>query len=181
MRPATIGKTRDSVLSRLKEEVALQRDFTGLNEAAFLSLVWTWQRLERAGRQFFAQHAVTDVQFNVLMVLWDHRGRSLRQHELADLLVVNRASAGAVLDRMERNGWITRRSDPADRRAICVKINSNGIAKLNEVRPGYYELLAQLFRKDDEPQQRQLLEYFDTLRARLDAIGAAGHKDDNDG
>ncbi len=32
------------------------------------------------------------------------------------MLEVDRASAGRMIDRMERNGWVERRPDPADRR-----------------------------------------------------------------
>src|SRR4030081_1881686 len=89
-----------ALVSRLKSEIALNREFTGLAEAAFLSLVWTWQRLEKLGLRFFPAYGITDVQFNVLMILWDYRDREppLCQAELAELLVVNRASVGSVLD-----------------------------------------------------------------------------------
>ena len=41
------GKSRRlaAATDRLKAEIALNRDFTGLSEVAFLSLVWTWKRL----------------------------------------------------------------------------------------------------------------------------------------
>jgi len=163
------GKSRRlaAATDRLKAEIALNRDFTGLSEVAFLSLVWTWKRLERAGRQFFEGHGLTDAQFNALMILWDYRGRPLRQHELADLLVVNRASAGSVLDRMEPNGWIERVPDPADRRAMMVTITKGGIAKLNEVRAPYYRLMDGIFAPHDEAVLSELVVTCDALRGHL--------------
>ena len=38
------------------------------------------------------------------------------QSELADMLELDRASAGRMLDRMEKGGWIERRADAGDRR-----------------------------------------------------------------
>lgn len=168
MRPGKVG----AAVKRLKEEIALNREFTGLPEASFLSLVWTWQRIERTGRLFFPQFGITDVQFNVLMILWDYRHRALRQHELADILVVNRASAGGVLERMERSGWIERVPDPMDRRARQVRLAAPGVAKLEEVRGPYYRLLASVYRDEDEAALRAQLLFFDTIRARLDAAEA---------
>ena len=48
----TAGKRKEA-LQRLRSEIALNRDFADEREAAFLSLVWTWLRVERAGRTFF--------------------------------------------------------------------------------------------------------------------------------
>src|SRR4051812_44768770 len=101
----------DTEMSRLKQEIALNRDFVDNGEALFLSVAWTWSCIEKMGRRFFAAYGVTDSQFNALMILWDYRTRPLRQHELADLLVVNRASAGGVIERLERNGWVRRKVD----------------------------------------------------------------------
>lgn len=45
-----------------------------------------------------------------------HRRPGASQTELAEMLEVEKASAGRMLDRMERDGWIVRKADPADRR-----------------------------------------------------------------
>ena len=45
-----------------------------------------------------------------------HRRPGASQTELADMLEIDRASAGRMIDRMERNGWVERRPDRTDRR-----------------------------------------------------------------
>ncbi|MCW5746221.1 MAG: MarR family transcriptional regulator [Alphaproteobacteria bacterium] len=45
-----------------------------------------------------------------------HRRPGASQTELADMLEVEKASAGRMVDRMERNGWVVRRADASDRR-----------------------------------------------------------------
>ncbi|APV50694.1 hypothetical protein BWI17_13980 [Betaproteobacteria bacterium GR16-43] len=156
-----------AALSRLVGEISLNRDFTGLHEAAFLSLAWTWQRLEHVGRVFFPRYGITGVQFNVLMILDDYRGRAFRQHELAEILVVNRASAGSVIDRMQRAGWIERAADPQDRRAQLVSLAAAGRAKLKEVKGPYYRLLDSVFGEEDAKELRAAILFFDRLRVRL--------------
>jgi DNA-binding MarR family transcriptional regulator len=157
----------ETALRRLRSQIALNRDFRGAGEAAFLALVWTWQQLEAAGRAFFPRYGITDVQFNVLMILWDYRERPLRQHELADILVVNRASAGGVIARVERAGWIERQVDPGDTRARLVRLTRAGIAKLEEVRGPYYRLLSRVFRDADGAALTGFIEYLDEVRSRL--------------
>jgi MarR family transcriptional regulator, transcriptional regulator for hemolysin len=45
-----------------------------------------------------------------------HRRPGATQSELADMLEVEKATAGRMIDRMEKKGWVARRPDPSDRR-----------------------------------------------------------------
>ena len=173
-RKAPAAKGAGTALRRLQSQIALNREFRGAGEAAFLALVWTWQQLEAAGRAFFPRYGITDVQFNLLMILWDYRDRPLRQHELAEILVVNRASAGGVIARVERAGWIERRVDPGDTRARIVRLTRAGIAKLEEVRGPYYRLLARVFRDADGPELTKFIDYLDEIRSRLSVASVFG-------
>jgi DNA-binding MarR family transcriptional regulator len=161
------GDAVQEAVGRLVDEICLNRPFTGLPEAAFLSLVWTWQAVEEAGRAFFPRFGLTGAQFNVLMILADFHGRAFRQHELAEILVVNRASIGSVLGRMERDGWVERTPDPADRRAMLVALTDAGEAKLAQVRPQYYRLLGEIFREEGDGDLRAMILFCDRLRAGI--------------
>lgn len=165
--PTRKKPSHDPYLVRLKEEISLKRDFVSEGEALFLSITWTWSCIERVGRQFFASFGITDSQFNALMILRDHRPEALKQHELADLLVVNRASAGAVIDRLERNGWVRREVDAKDRRALRVHLTDDGVAKLDEVGAAYYRLLGAALKEVDPQTLATVLRFNDTFRARL--------------
>jgi len=45
-----------------------------------------------------------------------HRRPGATQSELAEMLEVEKATAGRMVDRMEKKGWVLRRPDAADRR-----------------------------------------------------------------
>jgi len=57
---------------------------------------------------------LTRAQWLMLTRLTRRPGAS--QTELADMLELDRASAGRMIDRMENGGWLERRPDPVDRR-----------------------------------------------------------------
>ncbi len=57
---------------------------------------------------------LTRAQWLVLTRLSRRPGAS--QSELADMLEVERATAGRMVDRLERKGWVVRRPDATDRR-----------------------------------------------------------------
>jgi len=57
---------------------------------------------------------ITRAQWLVLTRVHRHPGAS--QSELADMMEVERASAGRMIDRLEANGWVQRRAERRDRR-----------------------------------------------------------------
>jgi DNA-binding MarR family transcriptional regulator len=57
---------------------------------------------------------ITRSQWLVLTRL--HRNPGASHSELAELMDVEKATAGRMIDRMEANGWVERRAEPGDRR-----------------------------------------------------------------
>jgi DNA-binding MarR family transcriptional regulator len=51
-----------------------------------------------------------------LVIARMRRRPGLSQSEIADLLEIEKASAGRLIDRMEAKGWLQRRDDASDRR-----------------------------------------------------------------
>lgn len=51
-----------------------------------------------------------------LVIARIYRRPGLSQSEVADLLEIEKASAGRLIDRMEAKGWLQRRDDASDRR-----------------------------------------------------------------
>ncbi len=55
-----------------------------------------------------------------------HRRPGLSQSEVADLLEIEKAPAGRLIDRMQAKGWLERRADPKDRRINRLHLTSKG-------------------------------------------------------
>src|SRR6478735_5032218 len=53
-----------------------------------------------------------------------HRHPGISQSDLADLMEIERASAGRMIDRMEANGWVERRALDGDRRVKRVYLTA---------------------------------------------------------
>ena len=65
---------------------------------------------------------LTRAQWLVLTRL--HRRPGASQTELAEMLEIDRASAGRLIDRMEKAGWVERRADGTDRRINRLHLTS---------------------------------------------------------
>ena len=72
---------------------------------------------------------LTRAQWLVLTRL--HRRPGASQSELAEMMEIEKASAGRLVDRLERKKWVERRPDPADRRVnrLYLTPEAEGIRK----------------------------------------------------
>jgi len=108
---------------------------------------------------------VTRAQWMVLARLARRPGCT--QTELAEMMEVERATAGRLLDRLEENGLVRREPDPDDRRVRRVFPTDaavNDQAKLRQVADGIVdEALIDL----DAKQRDELLDLLAMVRARL--------------
>ena len=66
-----------------------------------------------------------------LGVLDRHDGLTLS--ELADAIEIGNASVGRLVDRLEARGFVTRKADPVDRRAVRIYIKDSARPKLQEL------------------------------------------------
>jgi DNA-binding MarR family transcriptional regulator len=62
------------------------------------------------------------------------RRDGITQSELADLLEIEKATLGRLIDRLEAKGWVERRSDPRDRRANRLHLTGEVQALMQDLR-----------------------------------------------
>ena len=93
----------------------------------------------------FAEHGLSQIEFDVLIKLARAPGQSLRMSDLAAQTVLSTSGVTRVVDRLERDSLISRRSCDSDRRISYAVLTSAGQARLEETLPGYLELIEKTF------------------------------------
>jgi DNA-binding MarR family transcriptional regulator len=123
----------------LNEELGLHKPIAIKAHEAILSVYYTAARLKKRADEFFKPHGLTDVQFNVLMLLKHQGGEKggLAQAQLSDMMLVNRANITSLIDRMERAGLVQRTTPADDRRYNIVRLTEKGLDLLAETEPAY--------------------------------------------
>jgi DNA-binding MarR family transcriptional regulator len=92
-------------------------------------------RVTRAISRDLAAAGLPDL--SVYDALWALYKGPLRVNQLADSVVLSPTAMSRFVDRLERDGYVRREPDPADRRALQVTITDEGRKLLKRMWPIY--------------------------------------------
>jgi DNA-binding MarR family transcriptional regulator len=108
---------------------------------------------------------LTRAQWQVLSLLYHRPGIS--QTELAEALEVERATAGRMIDRMERKGWVLRMADPLDRRVNRLELTAEAHGIEAEMHLAATDLLEEALARLDVEERDLLADMLGRMKAEL--------------
>lgn len=153
----------------LEQELGLRKPIALLPHEAVLNIYYTASCLKKRADEFFRTFGLTDVQFNVMMLLHHQSGpeEGLSQARLSDMMLVNRANTTALIDRMEKSGLVVRTAAPDDRRYNIVKLTSRGKKLFARVEPLYAKQFQEIMSALKESEQKVLIRVLESIRSKL--------------
>ncbi len=160
----------------LETELGFRNPVTRLDHKALLSTYYTASQLRKKAGEFFRHWGLTDVQFNLMMVLAHQSGArgGLSQAALSEMLLVNRANITSLVDRMEKANLVERTTLPDDRRYNIVKLTPYGAKLLAEVEPLYAEEVRRVMAALSDSEQERLVSMLEKVRCNIDEFALAG-------
>jgi DNA-binding MarR family transcriptional regulator len=115
-----------------------------------------------------AEHGLAAVEFEVLIRLARSPGQQLRMTDLSSQTSLTTSGVTRVVDRLERDGLVCRRSCKTDRRLSYAVITEPGLARLDAVLPGHLQMIDEWFTSRLDPDQ--LAEFTRALRVIRDTV-----------
>jgi DNA-binding MarR family transcriptional regulator len=151
---------------KLDRELGLKQGIKEPAHEALLNIYHTGDLLKKRAREFFSGLGVTDVQFNLMELLYYQTdGKAgLTQAELGRMLVVNRSNVTALLDRMEKSGLVVRTDMADDRRYNVVRLTDKGRALLENVEETYMAAVRKVMEPLTESETEALVAYLERIR-----------------
>jgi DNA-binding MarR family transcriptional regulator len=153
----------------LKEELKLKRGFGMLEHEAVLNIYYTATGMKKSADEFFKTLDLTDVQFNVLMLLTYQSPEQggLSQVQLSEMMLVNRANITTLIDRMEKTSLVIRTSISDDRRTNIIKLTAKGKKIFEKTEPFYLEQVKQAMAGFNQAEQKKLMIALEKVRANI--------------
>jgi DNA-binding MarR family transcriptional regulator len=101
------------------------------------------------------KHDTTLPRFDVMAALWRKR-EGVTMSELSRMLLVSNGNATAVVDRLERDGFVSRRQSETDRRTVFVSLTEAGLSEFEGLAAGHEREVGKLFAGLSEADLDQL-------------------------
>lgn len=139
---------------------------------ALLSLLRLAGLLHKAGDRFFREFAITQTQFNVLMLLRYECEQGCTQTELGRRLLVKAANVTGLVRRLERDGLLVREPHPSDERAWWVRISGAGKKLLRRVEPAYYKRVQEVMGVHSGADLGRLSQQLDKTRQAVEGLAS---------
>ncbi|MCK5271665.1 MAG: MarR family transcriptional regulator [Sedimentisphaerales bacterium] len=150
----------------LQDELELRTPIKLLPHEVLLNVYYTAACLKKEAVRFLRSFGLTDVQFNLMMLLAHQSGREegLSQAQISKMMLVNRANITTLIDRMERDGLVRRTPVASDRRTNIIKLSEHGKKLLEEVEPCYADEVHRIMAEFKQNEQKELIRMLEKIR-----------------
>lgn len=149
----------------LEQELGLKKPIALLGREALLNIYYTASHLRKKAGDFLQPFGLTDVQFNLMMLLRHQSGEEgLNQAHISKMMLVNRANITSLIDRMEKAGLVVRASASTDRRYNIIKLTSRGEKLLDRIEPLYTQEVKKIMNPLKDVQQKSIIAMLEKVR-----------------
>ena len=121
--------------------------------------------LRRVYTQRTDENSLTQAQAKALLFISKHQG--VKQRELANALEIQPMTMAKLLDHLEDQALIARKSDPNDRRAHQIHLTKAAGPHLRQIKKITHSLLSDMLQDLDTNEVEQLLLMLNKIRDRL--------------
>lgn len=111
------------------------------------------------------QHWASRAQWSVLAILANRDGMS--QSQLADVLEIEKTTAGRLIDHLETNGWVERRPIPGDRRLWAVYLSVRSPALIAQVKGIVHKVRIEMLDGLSAQQAQEFVQALQSVKASL--------------
>ena len=133
-----------------------------------------WYGLNQAFRRRIAHTEMTPDQFTVLRTLLEGDPRGMTQSQITGVMTSDPNTVAALLERMEKAGWIERKSHEQDRRAHRIRVLPAGKKKYLQVRKIALALQLEVLSVLPEADRERFLEQLATVADACRLAASAG-------
>ena len=147
----------------IRERIQQRRAFRSAAAEATISLAVAADHINRTAEAICQAHGITSDQYNVLRILRGVYPGGHPRCEVARRMIHPSPDVTRMLDRLARQGLVSRHRNPDDRRESIASITRAGLSLLERVDPDIERAQDELTSVLTEPELRRLSRLCDAL------------------
>lgn len=149
----------------LKSEIEQKRPFASLEEEAFLNLMRSSDRLQRAFQRKTRGWGITPTQYNVLRILRGAEPDGLTCAAIGSRMIAADPDITRLLNRLKTLKLIRQRRDRQDRRVVWTQISEAGLELLQSMDPAVRRAPRELLGHMNENEIAELTRLLELARS----------------
>jgi len=111
-------------------------------------------------------YGLTPPQYTVMLFIGKSDSQSLTMSEIGNKMVVTFANITTIVDNLEKQGYVRRVRDSADRRCIKVELTSAGSRIFEKIHDSHVREMESVMQALNEHELSNLIRYTDKLKKR---------------
>jgi DNA-binding MarR family transcriptional regulator len=147
------------------------RSDLSVDENVLMALVRAAEIFKRVVSAVFRKYSLSFPQYNVLRVLDASKEGQNRITDVSRIMLVPYANMTGIAKRLEKNGFINRKSDPTDERVTILEITQKGRKTLNKIERERDANMLAMLQGFSEQEKRDLLDRLKRLIKNSQQIG----------
>ncbi|MGD2097846.1 MAG: MarR family transcriptional regulator [Desulfobacterales bacterium] len=129
-----------------------------INEKVLMGIVRLAERFKRVHSAVFRNYGLSFPQYNVLRVLEASKDGQNKIGDVSKIMLVPVANLTGIAKRLMKEGFIIKKSDPADDRVTILEITDKGKKNLKYIENEKDEWLERMLKNVSEVEKRELLD-----------------------
>lgn len=116
----------------LEKEIQ-QSTFRNEHHKALVNLIYTYNQVSSTMQKILHANNLTMQQFNILRILRGVHPETLTNGQIKDRMLDKSSDVTRIIDRLLKDGYVTRKSCSEDRRRVNITITNVGLKKLEDI------------------------------------------------
>ncbi|MDF2570404.1 MAG: transcriptional regulator, MarR family [Sporomusa sp.] len=135
---------------------------------ALIELISFYDELEDDLVMHFARYNLSRAKFNALIQLFMVSDQGLTQSELSKKMLVSRANITGLIDRLEKEELVVRKTDAADKRVFKLCLTDKAILLMNSFIPIHNNYVHKIMSALNREEKDMLISLLAKLKKRLE-------------
>ena len=140
----------------MESKLNIYADNNEYKEMAIYGMAAVYSLIEKKISSHLGEYNLSLAKFNVLMVVKHHGGeKGISQVEISEKLLVTSSNTTRLIDRISKDGFVSRFNKKDDRRVNMIRITQKGLSVIEDVWPDYSKLIDDVTSSLQEEELKQ--------------------------
>jgi DNA-binding MarR family transcriptional regulator len=148
---------------KLEEEIKYKK-FTNEFFKLDVNILFTSSWIQSQNTRYLKKFGISQQQYNVLRILRGQRPNMVMLSQITERMIDRMSNATRLVEKLRLKGYVTRETNPKNRRQVDIAITDKGMELLSELDANWTDFVVSRFKNISEAEAREMNDLLDRIR-----------------